>query len=289
MATGYTSYADITSLINNIYEDALMYLREYGSIVRTVTVYNDQAGMNPRKVTQWGAAQVITKGEGEDVLPVKLSKTLLATLTPSNKAALFDLTDEMLATNAPEDIQAVASEELASAILETVETDLAGNYSSLTGGTVGNAGSALVWEKLFNAAAILKAAKVPMPYFCVLHPYAANDLYNASLTAGNSSIAMSEVPEYRNEMVRNVFMEMPQLGGVTLVISPNTPLSGTTVTNAMYSPRALALDIRKPFELAPQRDESRQVLELNGRMWYAHGVWAAARGVQILSKGTTPS
>lgn len=50
------------------------------------------------------------------------------------------------------------------------------------------------------------------------------------------------------------------IGGVTFVVSPNLAVADDNATGAMYSPLALAYDERRPFNLRPQRDESRERL-----------------------------
>ena len=57
---------------------------------------------------------------------------------------------------------------------------------------------------------------------------------------------------------------------------------------AIYVPQSMALDTRKAFNIRPERDESRELTELNASMWYAYGVWRPAFGVAILSDAITP-
>ena len=64
--------------------------------------------------------------------------------------------------------------------------------------------------------------------------------------------------------------------------------AGSASVGAMFNRDAMALDIRMPFEIAPQRDESRAGggWELNGRMEYAYGVLRPTWGVAIEGMGT---
>jgi len=285
MATGPSRWADISSLVDNIHEDALFTLRALNVLGPTVRAFNDDGGFNPRDVTQYGPANVRQAAEAEDVTPTAFNPSALTTLTPARYVDQFLLTDQRVASDR-QNVQVDAALELGAAFAANVDTNLATHFSSLTGGTIGSAGGTIGWDDIFNARAILHAGGVPGPYYCALHPYQWRYLVNDAVVAGNSIV---NAPQFQDALVSTYFTATI-IGGVTFAISGHIAVDGSDdAIGAMYSPVALALDIRRPFNIRPERDESREAFELNASMWYAHGVWDAARGVQLVGDASAPS
>lgn len=285
MAAGQTLYSDISSLVNNIQGNSLFTLRQTNVLVNTVTVLSGE-GMNPRTGYDWGSLSVKSVGEGDDVAPEVFDKSLRVTLTPSRKAAQVFLSDQRLASDW-EMVSQATSLELGNAFSNHVDTTLAGHFSSLTGGTVGSAGSALTWNNILDAHAIMHAAGVPAPYYCVIHTYQYLDLVKEIATSSTPSF--QDAPQFRDRMINSYFMNT-LLGDVIFAVTGNVSVDGSDdATGAMYSPLALAYDLRRPFNIRPERDESREGFELNASLWYASGVWDASRGVQIISDASAPS
>jgi hypothetical protein len=86
------------------------------------------------------------------------------------------------------------------------------------------------------------------------------------------------------------FFSIPAFQGITFVITNTIEvITGDDAYGAIYVPEALAVDTRKPLNIRPERDESRELTEMNASMWYAHGVWRPNFGVAILSDCSTPS
>ena len=285
MATGQTLYSDISALVNNIQEGSLMTLRQTNVLLNTVTVMS-ASGMNPRIGYDWGSLSVKAVGEGDDVAPEQFDKSLRVTLTPSRKAAQVFLSDQRLASDW-EGVQEASSMELGATFASHVDTTLTGHFSSLTGGTVGTAGSALTWNNVFDAHAILHAASVPGPYFCVLHTYQYLDLVKEVVTNSSGSFQRSQA--FNDTIIQRYFVNS-LMGDVVFAVTGNVSVDGSDdATGAMYGRQAIAYDLRRAFNIRPERDESREGFELNSSLWYASGVWAAARGVQIISDAAAPS
>lgn len=284
MATGQTTYSDITSLINDIYEGAVFTLSQQNLLVPTVTNFNSM-GMAPRKVTTYGTANPREIPEGDDMTPTEFSRTLTTTLTPASFGDQFVLTDQRISTDS-QNVRSDAAMEMGMRFANYVDEQVATNFSSLTGGTVGAAGSALTWARIFNARAILQAAKVPGPYYCALHPYGWLDLVQSTLTAGNT---IMDAPQFRDR-IANAYFISTIAGGITFVVTPSIAVDGDAdAIGAMYSPMALAYDQRKGFGIEPERDASRRAWELNASIDFAHGVYLAPRGVQIVHDATAPT
>jgi len=277
-------YSDISTLVEDIYAGAFFTLRSNNLLVRTVTTFRDSGSMTPRKASSYGAANVRAFAEGDDVTPTAFNRTLVSTLTPARYADQVLLTDERIASDT-ENVRADAALEMGAAFAEFIDTKIATNFASLTGGSIGTAGQALTWANIMRARALLHNNKVPGPYYCALHPYQWLRLVESAAISGAE---LKEAPRARDALVSSYFVAS-LIGGVTFVVSPSIEVASNNATGAMYAPQALAYDERKAFNLRPQRDESREAYELNFSLWFAHGVWRPAAGVKLIGLATLPS
>lgn len=286
MTQGLTRYADVTTLVPDIYEGALFQLRYDNLLVPTVRIFNDTVGMNPRKLTQYGAANPRQVAEGEDVVPTVFDKSLLATLTPYTYADQFLITDERVRTDGPDSVRTDGAEELGGAFAEDVDQNITGNFASLTGGTVAPSSGTLSILDFMLARSVLQTNKARGPFFAVVHPY---QWYRMVALAGSATYSFNQSPAFQDRLVENYFVS-PLLGDVIFVVTPNitVPSSGTAV-GAMYARAAIGYDERKAFMIETQRDASRRATELNASMDYATGVLRATTGVQLKGLATNPS
>jgi len=138
----------------------------------------------------------------------------------------------------------------------------------------------LTWGRLFAAVSQLRAQNAPGPYYCVLHPYQIHDLAKEAAPAGSNVNA----PNFGDEVMRMRYFA--QAAGAQIFESSNIT-AGTASVGAVFSPLALALDIRRAARIEPERDASRRATELNLSMVYAHGVWRPKFGVKIISTTNT--
>ncbi len=284
MTTGNTRYADISSLVMDVYEAAFLTLHEQNLLLPTVTRMSG-GGMQPRKSTTYGTLNARAASEGEDITPTNFARSLAETLTPSRVADQVLLTDERIMTD-PENVRADAAMELASTFAEKVDADIVAAFPSLTGGTQGTTGGTITLTMVSRAVATLRTGKVPGPYYCVLHPYQWQRIYEG-VTAGSTS-AFGAAPAFQDRLVQNYFTT-PLIGGVIFVVSANVTVSSNNATGAIYNPAALAYDERDPFTIEPQRDASRGAWELNANLRYATGVWRPTFGVQLIGLATNPT
>ncbi len=277
-------YADIATLVEDIYEGAYFTLRANNLLVRTVSAFTENSGMTPRKATVYGAANVRAFAEGAEVTATAFNRTLLSTLTPSRYADQVILTDERIATD-PQNVRADVALEMGAAFAEYVDAQIAADFANLTGGSFGTADSALTWAHILRARAALHNAKVPSPYFCALHPYQWLRLVESAALSGTE---LTQAPAFQDSLVSTYFVAS-LIGGVTFVVSPNIAVDDDNAVGAMYSPLALAYDERRAFNLRPERDESREALELNFSLWFGHGVWRPTMGIKLIGLATLPS
>lgn len=284
MTTGVSRVTDLNSYFANIYEDAVFVAREQNIATRLVRVFTDGNGDQTRTVTTYPTITPISVAETDDfAAPTRFDKALLATLTPGEIMSQAILTDRRIETD-PQNARQDASTELGAGAATKIDTDLLGNFNSLTGGTVGASGTTMIWGYLFAAMSILRAGKVPRPYYCVLHPYQWHDLAKVAAVAGT----VTNAPDFQDAVMRSFWVS--NVGGLDGVfVSANVETSGTDAYGAVFNPNAIAFDLRRDLRLEPERDASKRAWELNLTALYAHGVWRPLWGVQILTDITTPT
>ena len=277
--------ANISSFVNDVFEDALFVARDNELMTSLITVFNDRTGSASRKNQEYGTATMNTVGESDDLASQTLTPTALSTLTPIEVGAQFFVTDY----REESDLFVArldAAIELGRSMAQRIETHILGNFSSLTGGTVGTAGNSMTWGLFYAALTNLKIQNAPAPYYCVLTPAQWHDLGTAVLPAGG--VSQTNAPALQNEAALKFWVG--RVGGVEIFVTNNISIDASDdATGAMFSRPSLALDIRRAPRLEPERDASRRGLELNISAVYAHGVWRPDFGVQIVSDSATPT
>jgi hypothetical protein len=281
----FTMVSDIqspTDYIQKVYEDALFVARDQNLMASLVTSYSGQ-GIAPRVSSEWSATNIVSLNDDDDLTSQAFTPTVLSTLTPSEVGAQYLITDQRLESD-PFGVQQSAAVELGSAIATKIESDLVGDFTNFTGGTVGVAGSAMTWGRFFAAAAQLRAQKAPGPVYAVLHPYHWHDLASEAAVNG----ANMNAPQFGDDVMRNRFVGMA--AGVMIFESANIPVDGNDdAVSGLFVSQALALDVRRAPRIERERDASRRADELNLSTVYAHGVWRPKFGVKILADATVPT
>lgn len=277
--------SDISSFINTIYEAAILVARDNNVMTGLVRTFNDREGVATRKNSQYGGATINSITETDDLVGQAFTPANIATLTPGEVGAQYFLTDTRVESD-PFAVRNDAAADLGQAMATKIETDLIGNFASLTGGTVGAAGSVITWSYLFAMEAVLKAQKAPYPYFTVMHPYQWYPLAKAASVA--SSSATNAAPSLLEEVNSMFFVK--QVGGVFIFTSANFTIDGSGDTDiGMWSRDAIALDMRRAPRIEPERDASRRGWELNLSALYAEGVWRPTFGVRGIFDCTAPT
>lgn len=284
MATGTSGVTELNSLFNDIYEDAVFVARAQNVMAGLVTRFSDSTGDEDRKNSVYPQITAQSVGEYDDFsAPTKFDKTLLSTLTPVEYMAQSILTDRRLETD-PQNAKADCSRELGESIADNLEENLLDTFTSLTGGTVGAAGSAMTWGVFFAARTRLAGAKVPGPYVAVLHEYQWHDLASAVAPG----VAVTNSPVVVNEVASSWYVGT--VGNVDIYTTPNVDIDGSDdAVGAMFNRQAIALDSRRAPRMEPERDASKRAWELNITHKYAHGTWRPAFGCQIKSDATAPT
>src|SRR5574343_45550 len=279
------TYSDISAFVNNIYEDALFAARENNLMAGLVLGFNNMTGLAARKSQEYNKGTAVVVAETDDLTSKSFTPAALSTLTPGEIGLQFFLTDSRVESD-PFGVQQDTAVELGLAIADRIETDLLGDLASLTGGPVGGAGTVITWGHVFAALSQLKAAKAPAPYAMVLHPYQWHVLAKAVTVAGG---AQTNAPAFQDAVMQKYHVQRVA-GDLDIFVTSNLSIDGSNdVTSGMFSRPALALDVRRPLRIEPERDASRRGWELNASCVYAHGVWRPAFGVKMIFDAATPS
>ena len=285
------AFSTVSTLAPDIQSDAIFVVREAGLMQRLVTVFNDMSGLNPRKGYAYNQATAKDIAEVDDLTSSAFTPSLDQTLTPSEIGEQFFVTDSRVESELPENWRNDAAQELGLAALDKIETDLLTEMASLTGGTIGAAGTVITWGYLAAAIAVARNANknAAKPLNAVIHGYQWSVLAKSATVAGATVAATA--PNFQDEITRNggsgvlvaTFMGVPiyqVYGGID---------SATDFTGGVFPREAIAIDWRRQIRVEAERDASRRGTELNMSGVYAHGVWRPARGVKMIFDAATPT
>lgn len=286
MATQPNTYSDVSAIANAMQENAVFAIREVGTMQNLILSYSNMTGLNPRKGYEYnkGTAQVVA--EADDLTSKAFTPALLATLTPFEIGLQFFVTDSRAESDLPENIIRDGALELGLAAAEKIEDDLIGDMADLTGGTIGAAGTAITWGYL--AAAIQQARNAnksnAAPLAAVIHGYQWAVLAKSASVAG-ATVAVA--PGFQDEMSRTGYVST--FMGIPVYQVWRDPDANDDFTGGVFRREALAIDWRRGIRVEPQRDASRRGMEYNMSAVYAHGVWRATLGVQMIFDATAPT
>lgn len=288
MATGTATWSDISSTANYIQQNALAVAR--GANLLIPTVLNLSAtGMFVRPVWKWNSLAFAEKSETVDTTSTDFSKDTIGSLTPANFSVRSDIEDTRVASDF-ESVLAGCSLEIGAAAANHVDSAIADQFGT-TGwaGTIGSGkGDTINWRKITKAYALLYAQGIRQgeSVYCALHPYQWEILLSQNSVA---AATVSVAPQYQDRLMMANYFTVPAAQGIIFVVSNNIDVSGTAAYGLMYTPSALAVDTRKPLEIVLQRDESKQAVEVNARMWYVADQYDPAKAICLYHDATTPS
>jgi hypothetical protein len=280
------TWSDVSAIAQAIQEDAIFVVREAGQMQGLVTVFRDASGANPRKGYQYNQGTVQVVAENDDLTGRAFTPSLDQTLTPFEIGLQFFITDLRAESEAPESVITDAGRELGLAALDKVESDLIGDMASLTGGSIGAAGTVITWG--YMAAAIAQARNAnksnSIPLAAVVHGYQWAVLAKSASIAG-ATVAVA--PNFQEEITRTGKVGM--FMGVPIYQVFATPDANADFTGGVFPREALAIDWRRAVRVRPERDESRRGLEMNLSAVYAHGIWRPTRGVKMVFDASAPT
>lgn len=288
MTTGLNTYDHISSIAQSMQENAELIARTTPLMRQLVSVFTDMGGGNSRKMYQYSSNSAQTIGEADDLTSTVFEPALLATLTPGEIGLQYFVTDQRAASDLPENIIVDGSRDLGAAAADKIEGDLLADMQSFTAGTIGASGTTLTWGHLLAGIAQCRNAikSQVIPLVAVLHEYQWFDIAKAASIAGATS--MAQAPQFTNDITLNYYRG--RVANTLIFVTANSGMvSGTDAYGGVFPANALALDMRRDIRIEPERDASRRGTEYNMSALYAHGVWHAEYGVQILSDITAPT
>ena len=269
-----STFAAISSVINNIFEGALLTARQVGVMPPLVTVWNDRSDSNPRVFSSYTGGTVVTLAEVTDGTAQTFTPAPYGTASSSQYWYGGYFTDQRLASD-PFGVARDFSADAGGLLGKQVDTDLVGTFSSFTGGTVGTAGGTITWSNIMRAKAYLQSQNAVGPVFAVLRP---EQWYY--LTEATSVPALIQSPAFMDSLAAGY---QASWGGIDFFVSSNIT-SGTAAVAGMFVPQASYLDVRRALRIEQQRDASRGGggYEINATMIYAKGVYRPTFGVQMI-------
>lgn len=265
----------LDDLFANIIAQARFTAEEQSLMLGLVTQYNigNQAGKTIQ-VPKYPAIAAADLTEGTDMTSTTVS-TSSVSVTVGEVGAQVLLTDlaTMGAGNPAEELGTV----LGNAIATKMDTDLIALFDGFSG-SIGSAGAEITVADLFKAAATLRANKVTGVINAVVHPFQAYQL-KANLT---NTFANPNGGDLQNEAMRNGYVGT--IAGINVYESANVSIDGNDdAKGAVFAPEALAIAMKRDFQIEPQRDASNRAFELNATAIYGVGELDDSFGVEILS------
>lgn len=270
-----SQYSDISALVGNIYETALLTARENDVMSSLVTVFSS-TGSAPRIWSNYSGGTFATVTEATDMTAQTFNPSVGGTLTPTLYGQQFFITD-LRREGDTQNVVRDAGTYLGGLAGEHIDTNLVGLFSSLTGGTVGAANGTLTWQNIFRGQAYLRSNKVKGRYAVVLHPV--QWYYLTSASSGVPTLMQNTA------IAENVVGGFYQASFSNLDFFTDANLTaGTATVGGIFGREALALDMRRPFGIEQQRDASRGGggNELNATMQYAYGAYRKTFGAQLI-------
>jgi len=270
-----TTSSTLDDLFVNIIAQARFTAEEQSLMMGLVTQYNigAQAGKTIQ-VPKYPAIAAADLTEGTAMTSTTVS-TSSVSVTVGEVGAQVLLTDlaAMGAGNPAEELGTV----LGNAIATKIDTDLIALFDGFSG-SIGTANAEITVADLFKAAATLRAAKVTGTINAVVHPFQAYQL-KANLT---NTFANPNGGDLQNEAMRNGYVGT--IAGINVYESANVSIDGNDdAKGAVFAPEALAIAMKRDFQIEPQRDAAARAFELNATAIYGVAELDDAFGVEILS------
>jgi len=269
-----TTSTTLDDLFANIILQARFTAEEESLMLGLVTRYDigNVAGKTVQ-VPKYPAITAAGLTEGTDMSSTTVSTTS-QTITVSEVGAQVVLTDlaAMGAGNPAEELGTV----LGNAIATKIDKDLIALFDGFST-SLGGAGTEITVADLMKAAATLKTNKARGQMAAVVHPWHAYQL-KANLT---NTFVNPNGGDLQNDAMRNAYVG--QIGGIDIYESANVTIDGSDdAIGAVFVPEALAIAMKRDFNLETQRDASLRAFELNATAIYGVGELDDDYGVELL-------
>jgi N4-gp56 family major capsid protein len=281
MAISGTNSTTLDDLFVNIVAQARFTAEEQSLMLGLVTQYNiaGQAGKTIQ-VPKYPAveAAALDEGTAPTETDVSTSSVNITVSEVGNTVLLTDLA-AMGAGNPAQELGTV----LGNAIATKIDKDLIALFSGFSE-VAGGANAEITVADIFKAAATLRKNKVTGSMAAVVHPFQAYEL-KKGLT---NTFANPNGGDLQNEAMRNGFVG--SIAGVDIYESSNFTLDGNGDALAgVFAPEALAIAMKRDFNLETQRNASRRGTELVATAIYGVGELDNTFGTHITADASALS
>jgi N4-gp56 family major capsid protein len=263
---------NLSDLFTNIIAQARFTAEEQSLMLGLVTQYNigNVAGKTIQ-VPKYPAIDAADLTEGTDMSSTRVN-TSSVSVTVGEVGAQVVLTDlaAMGAGNPADELGTV----LGNAIATKIDKDLIALFDGFST-SVGGATTEFTAAHIFEAVAKLRNAGAVGQLSCVVNPLAAYNM-KANLT---STFANPNGGDLQNEAMRTGYVGT--IAGVNVYESRNVAVSGDASKGAVFAPEALAIALKRDFNLEVQRDASLRANELNATAIYGVAELDDAYGVEL--------
>ena len=268
-----TTSTTLDDLFVNIIAQARFTAEEQSLMMGLVTRYDIGADAGKTiQVPKYPAIAAADLTEGTDMSSTTVS-TSAVTISVQEVGAQVVLTDvaAMGAGNPAEELGTV----LGNSIATKMDKDLIALFDGFSS-TLGAAAQEITVADLFKAAATLRANKVTGRMSAVVHPYQAYQL-KANLT---NTFANPNAGDAQNTAMVNAYVGT--IAGIDVYESANLTIDGNDdAKGAVFAPEALAIAMKRDFQIEPQRDASLRAFELNATAVYGVGELDDSFGVEM--------
>lgn len=264
----------LDDLFVNIIAQARFTAEEESLMMGLVTRYDIGADAGKTiQVPKYPAITAADLTEGTDMSSTTVS-TSSVTISVGEVGAQVVLTDvaAMGAGNPAEELGTV----LGNSIATKMDKDLIALFDGFST-SLGAAAQEITVADLFKAAATLRSNKVTGPMYAVVHPFQAYQL-KANLT---NTFANPNGGDAQNTAMVNAYVGT--IAGIDVYESANITVDGSDdAKGAVFAPEALAIAMKRDFQIEPQRDASLRAFELNATAVYGVGELDDSFGVEML-------
>jgi len=269
-----TTSTTLDDLFSDIIAAARFTAEEESLMMGLVTMYNigGEAGKTIQ-VPKYPAVTAADLTEGTDLTSTTVS-TSSVDITVGEVGAQVVLTDlaAMGAGNPAEELGTV----LGNSIATKIDSDLIALFDGFST-SLGAAAQEITVADLFKAAATLRTNKAQGEIFAVVHPYQAYQL-KANLT---NTFANPNGGDAQNTAMVNAYVGT--IAGIDVYESANITIDGNDdAKGAVFSREALAIAMKRDFQIEAQRDASLRAFELNATAIYGVGELDDSYGVEML-------
>ena len=259
-----TTTTTLNDLIANVVQEALFVASERSVMRGLVRNYNVPKNTGTTlQVPLYPAqtAQDLTEGTDMDAgasdVAVSTNVKTIALAEVGIMTTVSDLAINHSVSNVIADLGKLFGEAVAKKIDQKL-TALFSGFSTYAFGSATDTQSTLTAAGLFKAAATLKAAAVPGPYFGVFHPKA---IYNVKANLTNTFVNPNGGATVVNQALSEGYVG--RIAGIDIYESSNVAEdSATSVVNGVFSRDALGLAIGQDIKISTQRDESKRATEV---------------------------